>query len=101
MPDNRFNSPLIVTPLCLLGLCLIILAVVCFLIGPAEEPSDAGSAEESSHAEDVAQVGLEVPPDTPVRLPKGVPPGTAVQISASEDLDEGDGSAGDDEPPNP
>ncbi len=96
---SRLGSLYVVIPLGLVGAILIILAFACFFIGPAEESPDAEPTKESPDAEDVAQVGLEVPPDTPVRIPKGVPRGTAVRISASEDLDENDEGAGQDEPP--
>jgi hypothetical protein len=76
------------------GVILVVLAAVCFLIGPTDEaPSD-----EASDAETVAELGLEVPPDTPVRLPDGVPPATTVRISASEDLEKDDESAEDEQP---
>ncbi len=85
--SNRWGNPFVSIFLCLVGTGLVVLAVVCFIIGPADESSDA---------EAVAQVGLEVPPDTPVRLPDGVPRDTTVRISASEDLEEeNDERAGD------
>lgn len=89
---NPGVSLLVLIALCLVGAALIVLALVCLVIGPGGERSGA--------AETVAELGLEVPPDTPVRLPEGVPRDTTVRISASEDLEKDDESA-EDEPRDP
>jgi hypothetical protein len=97
LSNDLGSSPYIVVPLRLVGALLILLVLICLVIGPPDESPEG----ESPEGEDVAQVGLEVPPETPVRLPEGVPRGTKVQITASEELEKDDERSGDAEPPDP
>lgn len=51
------------------------------------DPSPNANSRGNTARDDQQEVGIEVPPDTPVRVPKGVPPNTTVRITTSEDLD--------------
>ena len=92
---NRWGSPWGSVCLYAVGLGLIILAIVCFIIGPADEPaaetpgkrvdSDPRTNSQGNVARTDKEIGMKVPPETPF-LVDGLPPDTTLSVSASEEL---------------
>jgi hypothetical protein len=81
--------------LCAFGASLVMLAIVCFIIGPAEQPPSETieisvdpnpdiNSEGNVARDDQQEVEVEVQPDMQVRI-RHVPPGMTVHISGSEE----------------
>ena len=95
--SNNWGNPWISGSVYLVGGGLICLAVFSFLVGPADEASGEVSGKQvdpnpstksqGNISKEDREVGVKVPPDTPVLIDK-VPPDTSINVSTSEELDD-------------